>query len=231
MKHLRPFELYEYIKYENEIEPKTFEEMLKVLDKFNIPLDKWGTSVYKTPQHLWSELKEGECILFEKDGELHREVEFVGARIICKKNGKNYRLWEDKAIFKDGRVRVRPIPHSMAEKFKAGEDPKEALIRGMEEELGIKIDKKQFTFFNSDIIEDNSDYPGIKSSHRGYYYVVLLKDEQIKNEYIERQKDKDIYFVWREMKKKPLGYYPMPLGTDKVQLERYEIIQKLYRKY
>ena len=98
---------------------------------------------------LWNELKEGECVLYGlKDGTIKREVNFVGAKIYYKKDNDKFFLREEKAIFKDGRIRVRDIWYSMAEKFKMGEDPKEALIRGMKEELDIEINEDQIAYYN-----------------------------------------------------------------------------------
>lgn len=218
MNHILSYKLFEYKENPTEIVVNSYDELLNLLKEYNIPLEKWGTGGFKTVEHLWGEIEDEECTLTEKDGQLNRDVDFVGTRIIYKKDGKNYRLWEDRAEFKDGRIRIRPIPHSMAEKFKHGEDPVPALIRGMEEELGIKLNKNQFAFYNKDRFENNGDYPGIRSYHNGYYYFIVLNDEQFNPDgYIENQKDKTIYFVWRELKPRAAGHYPMPLGADKVK--------------
>ena len=117
MKHIMSFKIFES-NNTSLIEVNSYDELLDLLESFNIPLEKWGTGGLKTVEHLWKELQEKECILKEVDGELIREVVFVGARILYTKDGNHYRLWEDRAEFKDGRIRIRPIPHSMAEKFK-----------------------------------------------------------------------------------------------------------------
>ena len=64
--------------------------------------------------------------------------------------------------------------------------------------MDIDITIDQFTFYNRNEISEDSDYPGIKSFHIGYEFLVVLNDEQyIEDGYIERQKDKDVYFKWR----------------------------------
>ena len=85
---------------------------LDYLKEFNIPIDTYGTGKFKTVGHLFNEIKEGETVLTEKDGKLTRKVYFVGARIIFKDkdSGKWLHLYEEKQVFKDGRVRRRDLP-------------------------------------------------------------------------------------------------------------------------
>ena len=217
MKYLKTYnQMFEFVNNDKDIQVESYEDLLDLLNEYNIDLEMYGTGIFKTVKHLWNELKEGECVLSDVNGKLNRNVDFIGAKVMYKRDGVNYRLWEDRAEFKDGRVRIRPIEHSMAEKFKRGENPKDVLVRGMKEELSIELRKNQFTFYNKERIEENGDYPGIDSYHNGLYYMILLYDDQFKPQYIEHQKDKTIYYVWREMKPKSAGHYPMPIGSDKV---------------
>ena len=191
-----------YIKESNLLVDGDYLDFLDYLKDFNIPIDTYGTGKFKTVGHLFNEIKEGETVLTEKDGKLTRKVYFVGARIIFKDkdSGKWLHLYEEKQVFKDGRVRRRDLPFSMAEKFKLGEEPTNVLVRGMKEELDITIKNNQFNFFNEMEIEDNGDYPGIRSFHTGHEFLVVLTPDQIKEEgYIERQSDKDVYFKWKSL--------------------------------
>ena len=179
---------------------ETREHLIEVLNNFNISLYEWGKGPYKTIEHLWNEIKEDECVLFDINGTLQREVNFVGAKIYYDDNEKRYFLKEEKAIFKDGRERVRDIWYSMAEKFKFGEDPTEALIRGMKEELNIDITDNQITYYNKMYFPSDGDYPGIISFHTGYSYLIVLNEDQYNVDgYVENQTDKDIYFIWNEI--------------------------------
>lgn len=176
------------------------DELINILTKYKINTEKWGTGKYKTIDHLWNEILNDECVLFGYKGVLRREVSFVGAKIYYIKNNHKQKLVEDKAIFKDGRIRKRNIWYSMAEKFKWDENPIVALIRGIKEELNINIKENQVTYYNRVHFPENSDYPGIKSFHTGYSYLVLLNETQYKEEgYVENQHDKDIYFVWKNV--------------------------------
>lgn len=155
MKHLLTYNLFELVNYSDKLKVNSYEELIQLLKDYNVPLDIWGTRIYKTPKHLWKEIQEEECQLYNMNGVIYREVQFVGAKIVYKKDGKNYRLWEDRAVFKDGRIRIRPIEHSMAEKFKAGENIYDVLIRGMKEELGIEdVKKEQCIFYDKGRMEE-----------------------------------------------------------------------------
>jgi len=203
MKNLKLFNEYSHsVINENVIIPNSYLEFLDMLKKFNINTSLYGTGTFKTLGHLYHEIEEGETNLSEENGGLVRKVEFVGARILYKLDGKWIRLYEAKQVFKDGRVRERKnMPYSAAEKFKSGEDHKEVLVRGIKEELGLDIKNDQFSFYNKKQIENNDDYPGIKSFHIGYEYLVILNNEQYNPEgYIENQVDKSVYFEWREIK-------------------------------
>jgi len=188
---------------ESIIIPGEYIDFVQMLKDHGIDTELYGTGTFKTIGHLYHEMEEGETELTDENGQLVRRVQFVGARIIYKKNGEWWRLFEEKQIFKDGRERRRKnMPYSAAEKFKSGEDPKEVIVRGMKEELNLDITKDQFAFYNKKEIENNDDYPGVKSYHIGHEFLVVLNDDQFKKEgYIERQADKDVYFTWRPLKK------------------------------
>lgn len=190
---IKRFENFDWSKFSK------YDELKKRLKKFNIPLNKWGKGDNKTIGHLLSELKEGETHLEEKDGNLIRNVNFVGAKIIyIDENNDKWKLVEEKQVFKDGRKRIRgKMPYGMAEKFKMGEDPKNVIIRGMKEELDIDLSKEQFVFYNKINFRLDSDYPGIESYHKGYEFLVVLNKDQYKEEgYKEFQEDKTVYFKW-----------------------------------
>jgi len=203
MKNIRLFNDFTEKVNENVIVPGEYLDFITMLKDHGVDTDLYGTGTYKTLGHLFQEMKEGETELTSENGSLVRRVQFVGARILYKKDGAWLRLFEEKQIFKDGRERRRTnMPYSAAEKFKSGEDPKEVIVRGMKEELNIDISADQFTFYNRNEISENSDYPGIKSYHIGYEFLVVLDESQYLEEgYIERQKDKDVYFVWRPVSK------------------------------
>jgi hypothetical protein len=182
------------------------QELKDKLEKHNIPTDDWGTGKSKTLYHLFLETEEGETILEPYEYTLIRKVSFIGGIILYKKDGEWLRLKEDKQVFVDGRTRVRKkMPYSLAEKFKTGEDHKNVVIRGAKEELDLTIDESQISYYNERVFieESSQDYPGLKTEHTGYEYLIILNEDQYKPEgYIEKQADKSVYFGWHKMYKK-----------------------------
>jgi len=170
-----------------------------------VDITVWGIGDAKTLDQLVKEVIDGESrLLRSENGELTRSVEVVqGVITYVDENGETFQLVEEKQVFGDGRVRVRNrlIDISVAEKMKPDEDPREALIRGLKEELEItegaqiadnpEVDSKD---------EDSLSYPGLRSQYQIYTFVVELDESAYKPEgYAEVQDDKTNYFVWKKI--------------------------------
>lgn len=185
-------------------EPETNTINLKTqLENAGINISIWGTDKAKTIEHLQKEIEEGETILTNNEnGELIRNLTVVDADVCyTTKEGKQYRLKEEKQIFKDGRERQRNLGQAISEKIKPNEDPKIAIARGIKEELGIEseIDLTKIGF-TKDVVESPS-YPGLKTEYSIHKFKALLNDEQFNpNGYIEIQDGLTTYFVWEEIK-------------------------------
>jgi hypothetical protein len=170
-------------------------DLINLLKSFNVNIDSYNTGRFKSIKHLYTELKNNECVLSSENGVLYRNVNFVGAFI----HHKNETLKESKQVFKDGRERIRSnMPYSMAEKFILGENTSDVLVRGLKEELDVSIDRSQFVYLKEVYVEENGDYPGIQSQHIGKIFKVNLNTNQYsKKGYIENQSDKKVYFNWK----------------------------------
>jgi hypothetical protein len=116
-------------------------------------------------------------------------------------DGKNlFKLIEEKQVFNDGRTRIRDKESSISEKMMIGEDPLESLIRGVEEELGIILGKSQIEELG-DIqkTEASQSFPGLTTKYNGHNFTCFLNPDQYNpNGYVEVQKDKSTYFIWKE---------------------------------
>lgn len=179
------------------------EILKKQLANAGIDTSSWGTGQSKTLTHLQKEIESGETILIVGDkGELLRRVIIVCADIYYQSpDGKKYRLKEERQVFKDGRQRQRNLGTSVSEKIKLDENPKAAVIRGIQEELGISSGFALSETGKSASQVTSLSYPGLKSEYIRHNFLVTLTDEQFNPEgYVEEQSDKITYFVWEEVK-------------------------------
>jgi hypothetical protein len=192
MKHLSLYEDHKSDQFSSE------DDLVNFLTANDIPVEQWGKGAAKTVRHLYNEILEKESVLSYIDGKLTRSIEFVSAQIFYDSPGGVLKLVEEKQIFKDGRVRSRYLESSVSEKMKAGEGPRNSIIRGIEEELKISIAMDQIeSNGNIDETEESNSYPGLLTRYNGYKYKIELRSHQYRPEgYIEHQRDKSTYFKW-----------------------------------
>ncbi len=177
------------------------ENLKELLNGYNIPIELWGTGKSKTINNLLDELDNDECSLEEKDNKLTRYIEFVGIKIYYIKDDERFILKEDRQEFNDGRVRRRDMPSSVSEKMVFGEDPVIAAIRGIREELGVKIEAHQLTKrSNLNYNGGSLSYPGLDTKYKGHKFICNLIDDQFNpSGYVEIQKDKKTFFIWEKL--------------------------------
>jgi hypothetical protein len=188
-----------YIKLFENFTNQPLVDLENKLMRYSIPIQQWGTENAKTTEHLLDELNNEECIIRDEGGYLVRYIEFVGIRMLYKdKDGITWLLKEDRQEFKDGRIRRRDMQASVSEKMKSGENPLVSAVRGIEEELGFKVESSQLIkltplYYNG----GSQSYPGLKSKYVGHQFTCYLTHEQfVKNGYVEVQKDKSTFFKW-----------------------------------
>ncbi len=194
---MRIIKLYEDFNYER----ASIDELRNNLVEHGVPVESWGTGNAKTLNHLFKEIQERECYLSDEGEYLTRYIEFVGIKVYYQEQGKMWFLKEDRQEFKDGRVRRRKMPSSVSEKMKSGEDPLVSAIRGIEEELGIKVESSQLSKRRDFVYNGSSvSYPGLSAKYKGHQYSCYLNKEQFNvNGYIEIQSDKKTFFTWEEL--------------------------------
>lgn len=193
MKYIKLFEYFDT----NQV--TTTEDLINLLKKHSVPVDSWGTGNSKTVGHLMNELKNKECYLEDKGEYLTRYIEFVGIRVYYKdENDCVWALKEDRQEFNDGRTRKRTMPSSVSEKMKFGEDPLISAIRGIEEELGVKVEGHQLRKYRDLRYDGGSmSYPGLETKYKGHQYMCYFDKSQFDpNGYVEIQKDKKTFFTW-----------------------------------
>jgi len=194
--------------------PTTVESLRRILEDENISTTDWGKSKKTKPlSKLFEEIKNGETKLANINGKLKRIVDTVSAKIYDNPQ-KAYLLYEEGHYNqKMEKLKDRGNP-DIREKMNEGEDPREAVKRGIAEELGEKY-STNIRFFKGapaididkvDIKEENSNsYPGLPARYRWYkeevYIPNLTNDtlypppgkEQIKQFFHEELKDDDTF--------------------------------------
>ena len=181
------------------ISPEPLSILMKKLEVAGIDTSKWGIGDTKTLAHLLKEIQEGESILHESEnGELVREMHAVTAEIFyISPEGQTMMLKEEKQVFKDGRERRRLHSGSVSGRMKIGENPAKTMLREIKEELGIDGNLELAEVAVEESAEDSPSFPGLKMHKTLYKFRATLRPEQFKSEcYVERQEDKDTYFVW-----------------------------------
>jgi hypothetical protein len=177
----------------------------KLLKYHGVDTRVWGSGQAKTVEHLVTEILNSESMLIETEhGELLRVVEIADATItFTEASGIVYKLTEDRQEFADGRVRRRERLKdiSLAEKVSPGEDPEQALLRGIDEELGI-TGKIQIT--GSPILEEKQveslSFPGLNTQYRVHKFnLTISADSFVPDGYQEHQTDKTTYFIWEKV--------------------------------
>ena len=84
--------------------------------------------------------------------------------------------------------------------MKPNENPREAMLRGVKEELGIdgEINLTETEVGEKLIISPS--YPGLQSQYVTYKFEAILNVKQFNPDgYIEEQSDKTTYFTWEEV--------------------------------
>lgn len=186
----------------NFVEKDPVQKLRQQLEEAGVDLSVWGKGSAKTVEHLYKEIASGESILQMIDGKLELLRRVVSANVYyIAKDGKKLRLQEDKQIFKDGRIRHRNFDNPIAEKMKPNEDPKDAMIRCLQEELGLDGDFDIKIVGTDQPRYESQSYPGIYSVYDTYRFEVILDEEQFQAAgYQEEQDDKTTYFVWEEVR-------------------------------
>lgn len=181
------------------------------LSLHGVPIHLWGQDDAKTVAHLYQEIKRQDSQLIQEDGELIRKLKFVEVDVQITMHNQRLKLVEDRQVFNEGkpnqRLRRRPqYPSAVKEKIHFQEDPDQAVIRAIKEEIGRlwfehdldllkpeKIQERQFK-------KESLSYPGLLTFYHGHYYhLELPKPLFDPGGYQEIQPDITTYFVWKEV--------------------------------
>jgi ADP-ribose pyrophosphatase YjhB (NUDIX family) len=142
---------------------KEFEQLQDLaqwITAIGVDLSQWETGDSKTIENLWTEYVSGE-IVFQNDPP-QRVVRVV--QIIIGRDGQI--LVETAQEFADGQRRFRNRPPS--EKIKPGESIHEAVLRCLQEELGLNPDQisiAETSYEQKETILESPSYPGLMTHY------------------------------------------------------------------
>jgi len=170
----------------------------------SLPVKLYGQGEAKTIEHLLEEIESGECLIQWQAYHPVRVINVVVANVFTL-DAKQY-LIEEKQVFSDGRVRQRQEKdgspkRGISEKMQPKEVSQDAVLRAVEEELGIDPDYVRTACLGMNAEESESpSYPGLLTRYVRHKYDVFIEPEAYKAEgYVEVQDDKTTYFVWRKV--------------------------------
>jgi hypothetical protein len=177
------------------------QEIEKQLNDSGIDMSLYGQGKAKTIKDLVKEIEDNETVLVKENGKLLRKVQVGNVEIFyTNKTGDKFILKEDKQVFNDGRERRRAhLSGSLSGKMRVDENPKESIIREIQEELGIssRLDVKE-KITETETIESQS-YPGLPTCYITNRFTADMTDKDFKLEgYVEKTNSLTTYFVWKK---------------------------------
>lgn len=176
------------------------EALRELLEAHDFDTAAWGDGPTKTVEALWHELEEGESVIMAIDGELVRRTNVAAVNVVVRFDDENYRLYEEKQVFANGSERRRNLVTSLAEKIKLDELPEQAVIRAINEELGISLPKIVRCLGERVLERVSQTFGGISTQLMlRLAEVELYASDFDPNGYIEYQKDKSVHFKWRKL--------------------------------
>ncbi len=157
--------------------PATFQELLELLARYDVPIHTWGKGRAKTVLELWHEVQT-DGVYFEDrgDGILYRVARSVRIFVFSRlEDGRVQNLRECQASA-DGTLTERALPGraSMSETVRPNEEWIAAVLRAVAEELGIQgVDVSEFLIWDEDAtdIHTSKAYPGL-TTHNAYARVI-----------------------------------------------------------
>lgn len=183
---------------------KSLKTLRSLLQRHGVCYANWGIGYTKSLYDLMKEIRLGESVLIVRRGKLIRQVRHAQADITGEIDGVLHRLIESHQVFAGGIERPREGDRSVSEKIQSGESPKAAMIRGIHEELGLT------DFAGKGLIRDSRrprkrykdsavSYPGLAVEHIEFQFTWCMPHEYLEpNGYVETQRRKTTYFVWKK---------------------------------
>lgn len=172
--------------------------LAKLLERNHIAWREWNP---KGIDHLWHELEEGDCTLTKQHGHLTRMVDLAIVWIQHKLwDNRKLILFEDKQIFSNGQLKVINTS-GVREKKKRDESITSGAKRGLHEELRIPMEHTFIQPLGKPYQEEkpSQTFSGLSTKKNIHVFLYEMPEKYFcYHGYQERQKDKTIFFSWRE---------------------------------
>lgn len=155
--------------------PSTLEQFTEEVRASGVDLSPWGKGEAKTLAEFFEEFQRGECtIVIDPVLGFTRVLSIV--RMLIHHPSKGW-VVEKYHILPDGRRRERN--KAPAGKMRFGEQPQDALVRELKEELALTNDEKRTSYTwgfeeTRDEEKASKSYPGIRSVYRVNDFLVLI---------------------------------------------------------
>ncbi len=184
--------------------PKSVEELRTLLEQYGVDLGKWDAFSVELDKNLYNMLVSKEAGLIDLGGKLFLTMRVACVNVWYESEGSKFVLYEEKIVMQgEGggkRVLDRKKGWGITEKVKFGEDPVEAAVRGVGEEIGVKVLPKQLTNYRCEEKElETRAFPTLYASYKFHIYDLVLSGKEVHpNGYIEVDGNKTSYFKWRK---------------------------------
>ncbi|MBL1210347.1 NUDIX domain-containing protein [Geminocystis sp. GBBB08] len=170
----------------------SYEKLVNLLSKYDIDTNNWHHQHgNKTLEELFTEIIEGESSLEIINQQLVRLLKVSSIDVKFKLGNNYFQLIEDQQIFFSGVVRKRDLS-TITEKLKKDETPLKGAYRGLEEEIGLKIESGLIFEGETTWEKFAPSYPNLLSVYQLFNYSIILGEKELKNvrfsEYQEAEK-------------------------------------------
>ncbi len=191
-------------------QPKSMPELVNLLVKYDIPIERYGLSNVLPLQALLEQVLEERVKLVERNGKLIRSMNLVtinvfyqdGEELLELKEDRQVRIaMESKTEIKHTKSR-RKVTWSVSRKIRSVEQLREKAILALKNELGLDVNPKRLLNESYWIYSGPSaKFPKLKDRACVYGYDLYLKPSEFQRDgYSFEDKYLRSYFYWKKVK-------------------------------
>ncbi|BAQ61603.1 hypothetical protein GM3708_2009 [Geminocystis sp. NIES-3708] len=158
----------------------SYEKLVNLLFEHNIDTTNWHHQYgNKTLEELFTEIEKGESTLEIINEKLVRLLKVSSIDVKFQLGNKYFQLIEDQQIFLSSVVRKRELS-TITEKLTKNEIPLMGAYRGLEEEIGLKIDSGLVFEGETTWEKFAPSYPNLLTTYQLFNYSIILGEKELK---------------------------------------------------